>query len=91
MYSNFNNLNHDLHTPHPILTTVDYHQDVMDLLLVTQYFDMLKEVGLNGKQQNTVIYLFGNYINNKILVLSTYHITKPPTQYSTLPHSINTL
>jgi len=29
-------------------------KDVMDLLLVTQYFDMLKEVGLRGKQQNTI-------------------------------------
>ena len=83
------NLIHDLHTLNLILTTVNCRQDVMDLLLVTQYFDMLKEVGLNGKQQNTVIYLFVNHINI-FLVLSTYHITKP-LEYSTSPHSINTL
>ena len=29
-------------------------KDVMDLLLVTQYFDMLKEVGVRGRQQNTI-------------------------------------
>ena len=51
------NLIHDLHTLNLILTTVNCRQDVMDLLLVTQYFDMLKEVGLNGKQQNTVIFI----------------------------------
>jgi regulator of protease activity HflC (stomatin/prohibitin superfamily) len=29
-------------------------KDIMDLLLVTQYFDMLKEVGAQGRQQNTI-------------------------------------
>ena len=29
-------------------------QDVMDLLLVTQYFDMLKEVGGKSKTTNTL-------------------------------------
>ena len=28
--------------------------DVMDLLLVTQYFDMIKEVGIKGKTNNTM-------------------------------------
>ena len=29
-------------------------KDIMDLLLVTQYFDMLKDVGTNGRQQSTI-------------------------------------
>ena len=36
----------------------------MDLLLVTQYFDMLKEVGLNGKQQNTVTFILSQPYNH---------------------------
>jgi len=29
-------------------------QDVMDILLVTQYFDMLKDVGMKSGKENTM-------------------------------------
>jgi len=65
----------------------------MDLLLVTQYFDMLKEVGLHGKQQNTVTFIHSfihsGRMSSFLLVVSTHSLTRPP--YHRIPSLITGL